>query len=177
MARMKDTIPSDLLISAYQPVDYYDITKCEADDLKGITTEDIQIALWSSKPAWVDRLFKLRNILVKPFGLKTGEDSSLDQLTDCIRNGKAYGLMSLQAKSEKETVICLTDKHLSAYVSIFLERGEKKAQFVFAYTLVKFHSTLGYVYFYSILPFHKIVVKKMLKYSLNLLIQKNNINI
>ena len=122
-----------------------------------ISPDDLMVAFWTTMPPWLSLLFKLRNILVRPFGLQTGE-ADAERLEKAIRNGEKHGLMSVVGKTEDETVISLDDKHLKAYISVYIE-----AQDISLSTLVQYHNTLGVVYFNLIRPFHKIVVKSMLR--------------
>ena len=64
------SIPPDSLVNKYLPAKYSDSCECEIISDKEITADDIQISLWTDMPDWVNHLFKLRNLLVKPFGLK-----------------------------------------------------------------------------------------------------------
>ena len=57
-----------------------------------------------------------------------------------------------------ETIVALDDKHLVAYMSIYIEGGQ-----VFASTVVRYHNKLGVVYFNLIRPFHVLVVKNLFK--------------
>lgn len=163
-------IPTDSLVHHYLPVNYYDVIGYTFLGENDITPDEIQKSFWTSMPKWVDNLFKLRNWLVKPFGLKT-DKGEVQKTRECIENGGSEGMMSVPAKSERETVISLNDKHLIAYLSIYIEKHESNKTTVKSITLVKFHSWLGYVYFYTILPFHYIVVKQILKYTVNKIIE------
>ena len=81
------TIPADSLINKYLPANYSDAFECEITTEKEITADDILISLWTDMPDWVNKLFKLRNLLVKPFGLQAGEKEKPD-IERCIRTGE-----------------------------------------------------------------------------------------
>jgi hypothetical protein len=101
---------------------------------------------------------------VKPF-LRTGrKDEFLRNLNDAIRTGKTHGIVSIPAKSATETVLSMDDKHLLFYLSIQVKEQGENRKTVIATTLVRFHNALGKCYFIVIFPFHKVVVKSMLKY-------------
>lgn len=114
-------------------------------------------------PNWVNALFKLRNILVRPFGLDDGEsENRSEKLKKIINDGSgSAGLMSVTDATDDEIVILLSDKHLDAYMSVLIEKIESK-QIVVATTLVRYHNRLGRIYFSLIRPFHMIIVKSML---------------
>lgn len=109
-------------------------------------------------PAWLNVLFKIRDLLVRPFGLKTGTADNSEELKEALLKGKDYGLMSAVAHSADESVISLDDKHLKAYFSIYIEGRD-----VYITTLVQFHNKLGVAYFNLIRPFHKIIVKNIFR--------------
>lgn len=159
------TIPADSLINKYLPADYSDAFECEIATDKKVTADDILISFWTDMPNWINQLFKLRNLLVKPFGLQADEGEVFD-FKECIRSGESYDFISVTDKSPHETIIYLNDKHLGAYLSIHIEEPEGNRKKVRIITVVRFHYWLGYVYFYIICPFHYLVVRSLLKHTL-----------
>lgn len=158
-------LPSDSLVNRYLPVNYTDAFLCTVEIEKQMTADDLQIAFWTDSPKWIQKLFKLRNNIVKLVGLKTDKSDS-EFVSNCIRNSKCDDTFIVSDKSENETVIKLSDKHLDAYMSIYIKDLEGKKKEIIVITVVDIHNWLGYVYFYSICPFHKLVVKSMLKHVL-----------
>lgn len=167
----KSNLVEDSLVSGFQPADYVDVYVCEIED-KGITADDIMEVFWTDMPRWVTALFKIRNFLVRFVGLKGG-GKDMQILKDCIRQGTSYGMISVPAKSPEETVLCLDDKHLKAYISVLMKDvGENRKEVYFS-TLVHFHRRLGYVYFYAIYPFHHLVVRSTIKSTLKKLLSQS----
>jgi hypothetical protein len=160
----KSTIPSGSLTVNYLPVDYSDVYAYVTDTPKEIIPDDIMVNFWTDFPRWINTLFKLRDFLVKFFGLKGAESDNVKELEKCIRTGEAYDFVSVPAKSGNETVLLLSDKHLNAYVSVHIEIKEERKT-ISAITLVNFKNKLGRVYFFFIRPFHGLIVKSMLKRS------------
>ncbi len=158
----KIEIPKDSLANTFLPTNYSDAFSCDFNTTKEITADDIQVAFWTKWPKWIERLFKIRNLIVKVVGLK-GDSSNAGMIEDCIRNNKEYKEFSVVSKSKDETVIKLSDKHLDAYMSVYLSDTSDKQKSIACITVVDIHNWLGYIYFYSICPFHKVVVKGMLK--------------
>jgi hypothetical protein len=160
-------IPVDSLVRQYLPVDYTDAFVCEVTGVKELSADEIMISFWTVIPGWVNALFKLRNLLVLPFGLDTSNGRGrFEELKAMIRAGNGNnGLTSVVAKSGNETVILLSDKHLDAYMSVFISTKDK-LQEVTAITLVRYHNSLGRIYFFFIRPFHKVIVKSMLRGTL-----------
>lgn len=163
-------IPTDSMIATYLPVNYHDTFLCTINNTENISPDDIMVAFWTTMPKWLDILFKIRNLLVKPFGLQTGKRST-EELENAIRNGTEQGLMSVVEKSVNETIISLDDKHLKAYISVYIE--EEKDKSIYITTLVKFHNMLGVIYFYAICPFHIMVVRNMFKSAMKNLLLSN----
>jgi len=167
----KGKIPSGSLVNNYLPVNYSDVYVCPVSDLGEITSDDIQVTFWTVMPNWLESLYKIRNLMVKPFGLKGGDSRNPAEFEKCIRSGGEYNFVSVPAKSENETVLRLADKHLIAYLSVYIESTDGVKN-VYTTTLVNFNNKLGYIYFYTIYPFHHLVVKKMLKSTISRLINK-----
>lgn len=167
MKSYKTEIPQNSLTQAYLPVDYTDAFASEVVFTKKLSADEIMINFWTIMPRWVNGLFKLRNLLVRPFGLDAGDyESRREGLEAMIHTGsRSNGLMSVAAKSDNETVVLLTDKHLNAYLSVYIAECNR-LQTITAITLVHYHSRFGRIYFFFIRSFHKIVVKSMLKSTL-----------
>lgn len=164
MRTYKTDIPSNSLTRQYLPVDYTDAFACEADNALKLPADEIMIRFWTTSPTWVNALFKLRNALVRPFGLEAGEkDRTSEALREMILSGNGKnGLMSVTDKSSNETVVLLSDKHLDAYMAVYTdETGSGNT--VTVITLVRYRKLLGKIYFFFIRPFHKVIVKSMLK--------------
>ncbi|MDR2040433.1 MAG: DUF2867 domain-containing protein [Bacteroidales bacterium] len=154
-------IPENTIIKKYLPAGFSDCFLC-TDSPEGISADDMMVAFWTTMPRWLSILFKIRDMLVSPFGLKTGKGNA-EQMEEAIREGKNYRFMSVMEKSEKETVIVLDDKHLKAYFSTYIQTDENGGRSIYLSTLVKYHNRLGRVYFFVIRPFHTIVVKKLFR--------------
>ena len=137
------------------------------DGGKRLLADEIMISFWTTMPNWVNALFKLRNVLVRPFGLSTGENEERSgKLKEMIRKGSgSNGLMSVVGKTENETLVLLSDKHLDAYVSVFVDKKNNRKT-VTTSTLVRYHNKLGKIYFFFVCPFHKVIVKSILKDTL-----------
>lgn len=167
----KANIEKDDLIYKYLPANYADAFECFACVNRNITADDLMIAFWTDSPQWVNKLFSLRDSLVKPFGIKAGNGRNKEELEEAIRNNGHYRFMDTVTKSDNETVISANDKHLKLYFSVKIVTiggGEKRMKVT---TIVHFHNWLGRTYFCIIYPFHSLIVRSMLKHSLVKLIQ------
>ena len=158
------TIPTDSLTSHYLPADYTDVFACETEGIHLLSPDDILIAFLTDTPGWVNALFKLRNFLVGFVGLQGSNDLDLTEIENCIRTGSKCGFASVPAKNASETVLLMSDKHLSACLSVHIKnRSESHKAVISLITVVRFNNKLGNVYFFFIQPFHKIIVRSMLK--------------
>lgn len=155
-------IPSDSLTQDFLPADYSDAFKCTFISQEEISADDFQIAFWTHPTKWVDILFKIRNALVRVVGLNGGKFND-EEIKTCIKENKNHKLFSVACKSENETVLKLTDKHLNAHLSAYITE-KNNCKTVNLITIVHFHNRLGYFYFNIIRPFHNIVVKGMMKH-------------
>ncbi|WP_292010176.1 DUF2867 domain-containing protein [Chryseobacterium sp.] len=166
----KTIIDKESVVSKYLPANYSDVFECKVPLMDTITPDDLQIAFWGMENGWVRNLFKIRNILVSPFGLKSADNESIYGFIECIKQGGSYNIVSVVDKTPNETVLLLNDSHLKAYLSMRISNEENNLKRITLTTVVHFHNWLGYVYFYTIMPFHFIVVKSMLRNTINQLL-------
>ena len=138
----KSPLPENSRIVRYPDANYRDCFRCRLQIPGKVSPNQVMAAFWTTSPAWLKILFRLRDLLVRPFGLKTGEGPSREKLEEALNNGESCGFMSVAERTADETIVALDDKHLVAYMSIYIEGGE-----VFASTVVKYHNKLGVVYF------------------------------
>jgi hypothetical protein len=106
-------------------------------------------------PRWVDRLIALRNALVAPFGLKTsgaGEPTGKDLI----------GIFPVLTDTPDRLVAGFDDHHLDFRVVIDVA-ADGAGQQVTATTLVRTNNWFGRSYLTVILPFHRLVVRALLK--------------
>ena len=106
-------------------------------------------------PRCVDRLLALRNALVAPFGLKTsgaGEKAAKDII----------GIFPVVSETPDRLVAGFDDSHLDFRVIVDV-RSHDDGQQVTATTLVRTNNWLGRFYLMVILPFHRLVVRALLK--------------
>lgn len=168
----KTDIKSEDLIHQFLPASYTEMFETTVVSTNDATPDDILVDFWTEMPGWINFLFKLRHWIVKPFGLRGEDDStrSKEKLIACIRHCEPNDLMNVAAKSENETVLRLTDKHLTAYLSVALKKLANGSTNVRVATVVQFHNTLGKVYFCVISPFHFIIVISKMKNTLKKLL-------
>jgi hypothetical protein len=106
-------------------------------------------------PRWVEALLRLRNLLVAPFGLKTsgkGEPAP----------GGLIGLFPVVSETPERLVAGFNDTHLDFRLVVDVDRVANRGQ-VTSTTLVRTHNLPGRAYLALIMPFHKPVVRSMMR--------------
>jgi hypothetical protein len=105
-------------------------------------------------PRWIMALMALRDTMVTPFGLKTSPPKGT--YPDSI------GIFPVLSQSPGRLVAGFDDKHLDFRVVVDVAPAGP-GQEVIATTLVLTHNGLGRVYLGIILPFHRLVVRSLLR--------------
>ena len=128
---------------------------------QGTTSDPKALAqfIFSNPDGGVSVLMQLRDLIVGRFGLKTAAD--LKKVSD-----PRIGLFKVYETNAAEIILGEDDKHLDFRVSV-LHRIEQhpgeKAAFVVVSTVVHCHNRLGRLYLSLVEPFHRRVVKAMLR--------------
>jgi hypothetical protein len=106
-------------------------------------------------PRWIDALVRLRNVLVAPFGLKTsGEGAPAPH--------GLIGLFPVVSETPEQLVAGFNDYHLDFRLVVDVAGDDARRQ-VTSTTLVRTHNLLGRTYLALIMPFHKLVVRGMMR--------------
>ena len=106
-------------------------------------------------PRWVETLLSLRHALVAPFGLKTSGAGGKSA-------GDVIGIFPVLSQTPDRLVAGFDDHHLDFRVVVDVAASGQGQQ-VTATTLVRTHNWLGRTYLAIILPFHRLVVRTMLR--------------
>ena len=145
---IRTVIPENSVISnGFDRIDYFDTycaVKSTGDSAEKIAAEIFKL------PKWVNGLMNIRNSIAAIFGLKSNKKAREGQTT----------YFTVIEKNENEIVMGENDKHLNFRVSVFLDRANS---LIYLTTLVHFNNFLGRAYFFPVKPFHKIIVKSILK--------------
>jgi hypothetical protein len=130
-------------------VDSFRLEKATDDSLQKVTADFFAL------PKWVDWLLNLRDLIVKPFGLKTGKNRK--KKTDQSAEGYFFPVLDLL---DNEVVMGESDAHLNFRVSVLIDRSEN---FIFVTTAVHYNNVWGRLYFLPVRPFHGVIVKACAK--------------
>jgi hypothetical protein len=120
----------------------------------GLDARQAAERMMARAPRWVDMLLVLRNIIVAPFGLKTSGEERTPR--DNI------GMFPVVSETPGRLVAGFNDRHLDFRVVVDVAT-EGARQSVTATTLVLTHNRLGRTYLKVIMPFHRLVVRAMLR--------------
>jgi hypothetical protein len=104
---------------------------------------------------WITALMALHDCVVTPFGLKTSDPKNRTT-TDVI------GIFPVLSQSPTRLVAGFDDSHLDFRVVVDVA-ATGPGQQVTATTLVLTHNRLGRIYLAIILPFHRLIVRSMLR--------------
>ena len=111
--------------------------------------------IFARRPRWIEVLLRLRKMIVAPFGLK---NSGAEEPAP----GGMIGMFPVLSENPKRLVAGFNDRHLDFRVVVDVAAcGD--GQRVTATTLVLTHNLLGRTYLAIILPFHRLVVRAMLR--------------
>lgn len=157
-----DNIPDNSIISnGFGKADYCDSYKVciqTMDNIDRITSNVFKI------PKWVDYLLRIRNSVVKLFGLKTGNKNDFN-LADHYPIGSKAVYFTVIDRNDNEIVMAENDKHLNFRTSVLITKQEVNST-IYLTTIVKFNNIWGRIYFLPVKPFHRIIIKSLLKRTL-----------
>ncbi|CAN5211587.1 DUF2867 domain-containing protein [soil metagenome] len=150
-----NVLATDPLIRQILPGAQFADTFHVITDDASLTARQAAERMFSRSPRWVAMLMTLRNILVKPFGLKT--PSHAKPVT-----AHAIGIFPVLSETPTRLIAGFDDSHLDFRVVVDVLAATSGRE-VAATTLVKTHNLLGRAYLTVILPFHRLVVQAMLR--------------
>lgn len=108
--------------------------------------EAVQLAL--TMPGWAEALLKLRNVLVKPLGLKTEVDD----------RDAGDAIFPITYESDNELLMGTNDRHLDFRIAMMQHEGR-----VYMSTWVHPHNMLGRAYLQVVMPFHVLICRSSIK--------------
>lgn len=158
------SVPANATIHDYLPeadfADAYEVIVPTSD----VSPEETYHAIMNSMPDWFRNLFKLRNKLVRPFGLTAPTSNELDTMVpkEAYEIGDRIGVFEFYGRTENEVIAGADDRHLDFRLSVFRSH-EGKNDRISVTTLVQRHNLAGRVYLRSILPFHELGVRSLLR--------------
>lgn len=139
------------------------LDKVDFDDTFSVTNHknslhEIAKMIFNNPPQWVSWLFNLRNRMVKIVGLKTEIPNDYNIHFSV---GGYIGFFKIYSISDNQLVLGADDSHLN-FRAIILKTNEMTYN-VKVVTLVQYNNSLGKFYMNLIKPFHRLVVKRMVR--------------
>ncbi len=135
-------------------IDFCDSYKIELSKDENIKDLYLKLILTDSK--LINFLMLFRNKIMSLFGFKT-EINHVNNIKD-VQVGNKIGFFIIYYVDEYEIIAGEKDKHLDFCVSFY-----KKDSCLTISTLVQYNNFFGKFYMSFVKPFHKFVVKNMLK--------------
>lgn len=153
--RSEENPNTELIRQSLEKVDFNDVfsTTNQQDDLNVIAHK-----IFDTQPKWVAFLFRVRNFLVKIIGLKTTQPEDYHTQYEV---GGYIGFFKLFAITPNELIMGLDDSHLNFRVSIY--NSQDPTFNIKVTTLVQYVNRTGKIYLFFVKPFHRIIVRKMVK--------------
>lgn len=143
--------PDWLIAGALDRVDFQDAFAVDVDPSLPHDPRWWADQMLANPPKSVAVLMGARNLMMKPFGLKTGE---LDE------SGENEVFKPL-AQTESELLVGTDDRHLNFRGNLVTEASENKLTITIG-TVVKFNNRFGRAYFVPVRPMHAHVIVPMM---------------
>ncbi|WP_420415500.1 DUF2867 domain-containing protein [Roseibium sp.] len=166
-----DTLPLDSHLNAYRrPIDFMDVYSGDLSARPDLLACDIRALgghFTTIDMAWAQKLLKLRDQVVRPFGLKTTKDLAKDAVEKQVSElqaGDRIQFFKIYEIREDEILLGEDDWHQDFRLSIFRRKGPSPR--VYVSTCCQRHNIFGHAYLAAILPFHKMLVKQSLENGL-----------
>ncbi len=162
-----DVLPPDSQLHTYaKPQDFLDCFSVTVDNAWAAnvaTMPEIAALIVETEVPGAEQLVKLRNLIVKPLGLKTSDDMSQQSGPSSPQNmqvGDRVGFFKIYSIERNEIILGEDDVHQDFRVSLFRAPGDPTT--LYLATCCQRHNLFGHLYLAAILPFHKMIVKGML---------------
>lgn len=139
-----------------------DLADSFAVTLPSTATRDVlALSRWAlGHPApWVSVLLSIRDLIVRPFGVKTAGELRAAPRAD---NEDRIDIFRIRSVSENEVIVGEDDRHLDFRASLLLRQRPDLQDEVILTTVVHCHNLLGRAYLAIILPFHRVIARTML---------------
>jgi len=146
-------------------IDRYEVELCPQKPL--FQGSEIAAYFFKSSTNIGRKLLYLRNKIVAVLGIDKGDNlqHSTPKTIDKIEEGQTYGLFEILKTDPNTVVMGKNDKHLDFRIYITLEpkQAHPLLHGLNIVTKVQYNNLLGKLYFFFVRPFHKLLVRKMLR--------------
>ncbi len=156
-------VPQGTLIAQALPqIHYADAYRAQMRATQPPDLDSLVRAVFATTPAWIVALLRLRNTLVRPFGLHTAPPTPTTTMSTSLQPGAVIGLFRVFARSDTEIILGDDDRHLDFRVGILRQVNGDRTVVVVS-TIVSFHNWLGRLYFMPVQSFHRLIVPALMR--------------
>jgi hypothetical protein len=121
----------------------------------------LYFAMMRPAPRWLNAMLVVRDLMVRPFGLKAVGGFGGNAPSHPLQPGDRLDIFTVKHSSPDELTLFIEDAHLDVFVSVIRDdHGMGKS--VHMATTVHTHNRLGRVYMLFVGPFHRVLVKHRL---------------
>jgi hypothetical protein len=120
-----------------------------------ITARQAAERMFARSPTWVRRLMTLRNAVMARFGVRTPAWTARMSST-------SIGIFPVVRETPDRLIAGFDDKHLDFRVIVDVAH-DAACQHITATTIVRTHNLLGRTYLTLIMPFHRLIVRRLLQ--------------
>lgn len=171
--------PDSMLSHAFKHVDYADAWQVRIQSKKGIQVDNMMQAF--QPPIWTVWLLRLRDSMVGAFGLKKVKTGDRELSITSLKVGDNLGFFKVFGHTEQELLLGEDDAHLNFRVSFSLEQTNsprvsnpgrvnngqpddtERNSLLTCATIVHYNNNWGKLYFFFVKPFHRLIVRAMLR--------------
>lgn len=146
---------SEKALNSLTKIDFSD-TFSTTNHVNSIT--EIASLLFGQSPKWIRTLFGIRNFLVRIIGLKNEKPHDY---CPGLTVGHYIGFFKIFAIEDTEIILGADDSHLNFRAVI--QNTHDPSYNIKVTTLVGYNNRKGRIYMWFIKPFHRIVVKNMVR--------------
>ncbi|MBP2550303.1 hypothetical protein J2858_003239 [Neorhizobium galegae] len=148
--------PPQLPHPALLRADWADCYRLRVPARADLTAEDVARLALCWFPPWARLLLRLRDTLMKPFGLHSTRELAAS-------HADRIGFFPMISRTDRQVVVGLDDRHLDFRLVIdVLDEGAGEVLVSFT-TLVYRKVLLGRIYIAAITPFHRLIVQASLR--------------
>ncbi len=159
----KTPIPQNSILGTeINRCDYFDCFAGEFISHSNIKIDQFAAVFFKIEIPWIIWLMKLRNFLVKPFGVKTGDGFFESKALSVYALGDKIGPWAVYDRSDNEIIMGDKDSHLDFKVSLLLEQKGDNSLLSIS-TMVFYKSLFGRIYFFVIKPFHMLILRAFVR--------------
>jgi hypothetical protein len=162
----KVPVPARARVSCgFEHIDFADAYRAILPSGHPAGVDDVARSIFDRTPRWTRALLRVRNAMVRPFGLRVKAGPEPISRQGVIRPGQRVGTFRVHARTEEEVLMGEDDRHLDFRVSVLLV-DDGAGRGVVVTTTVQFHGWPGRAYFALVRPFHRLIVPAVMRTNL-----------